>query len=71
MTGHRRLLMRPGRSLIIVAILIVGHGIAVYFVSSHMTLSAAALSSVLILIVIKHLGLLGALFALFRRRSRH
>ena len=71
MTGHRRLLTRSGISLIAVAILIAGHGIVLYFVSSHTTLSAAVLSSVIILVVIKHLGLLGALFALFRRRSRH
>jgi hypothetical protein len=71
MTGHRRLLTRPGIILIAVAILIAGHGIALYFVSSLTTLSAAVLSSVIILVVIKHLGLLGALFALFRRRSRH
>lgn len=71
MNGHRRLFMRPGISLIAVAILIAGHGIILYFVSSHTTLSAAVLSSVIILVVIKHLGLLGALFALFRRRSRH
>jgi hypothetical protein len=71
MTGHRRLLTRPGIMLIVVAILIAGHGIALYFVAWHTTLSAAVLSSVIILVVIKHLGLLGALFALFRRRSRH
>jgi hypothetical protein len=68
MMGHRGLLTRPWILLITVAILIAGHGIVLYYVSSHTTLSAAVLTSVIILVVIKHLGLLGALFALFRHR---
>jgi hypothetical protein len=58
-----------------VATVIAGHGIILYYVSSHMTLSAAVVSGVIILLVIKHLGLaaalLGPLYALVRRRSRH
>jgi membrane protein YdbS with pleckstrin-like domain len=71
MTGHRRLLTRPWILLMAVAILIAGHGIVLYYASSHTTLSAAVLTSVIIFVVIKHLGLFGALFALFRHRSRH
>jgi hypothetical protein len=70
MTGHRRLLTRPWILLVAVAILIAGHGIVLYYVSAHTALSAAVLSSVIILVVIKHLGLLAPLFVLFRRRSR-
>jgi hypothetical protein len=36
---------------------------------SHVTLSAAVLSGAIILLVIKHVGLLGPLYALFRRRG--
>jgi hypothetical protein len=53
-----------------VVALIASHGIILYYVSSHTALSAAVLSGVTILVVIKHLGLLGPLYALFRRRSR-
>lgn len=51
-------------------ILIAGHGIVLYYVSSHMALSAAIVSGVILLVVIKHLGLLGPAYALFRRRAR-
>jgi membrane protein YdbS with pleckstrin-like domain len=53
-----------------VVILIAGHGILLYYISSHMALSSAVVSGVIILVVIKHLGLLGPLYVLFRRRSR-
>ena len=42
-----------------VAVLIAGHGIILYYVSSHLALSAAVVSGVIVLVVIKHLGLLG------------
>jgi hypothetical protein len=44
------------------------HGAMLYYVSSHATVSIAAV--VVILIVIKHLGLFGPLLAWFRRRRR-
>jgi hypothetical protein len=53
-----------------VIILIASHGIFLYYISSHMALSAAVVSGVIFLMVIKHLGLLGPLYLLFRRRSR-
>ena len=53
-----------------VVILIVGHGIPLYYILSHMALSVVVVSSVIILVVIKHLGLLRPLYVLFRRRSR-
>jgi hypothetical protein len=39
--------------------LVAGHGIILYYFSSHMALSAAVVSGVIILFVIKHLGLPG------------
>jgi hypothetical protein len=53
-----------------VVILIAGHGILLYYISSDMGPSAVVVSGVIILVVIKHLGLLGPLYVLFRRRSR-
>jgi hypothetical protein len=66
-----RLLIRPWMLLVGLAVLIASHGVILYYVWSHMALSAAAVSGVIILIVIKHLGLLGPLYARFRRGSRH
>jgi hypothetical protein len=71
MTGHCHLLRRPWILLVAVGILIAGHGIVLYYISSYTTLSFAVLLSIIMLVVIKHLGLLAPLFALFRRRSRH
>jgi len=46
-----------------------GHAIMLRDASSHMMLPNAALASVIIIFaVVIHLGLLGTLFALFRRR---
>jgi len=53
-----------------VVILIAGHGIVLYYFASHVTLSAAVVSGAIVLVVIKHLGLLGRVYALFRRRAR-
>ena len=71
MTGQHRLLRRPWMLLLAVAILIAGHGIVLYYISSHAALSASVVLSVIVLVVIKHAGLLAPLFALLRRRSRH
>lgn len=65
MKGHRP------RTLILLAgavLLIAGHGFILYYASSHIAVSAAAVSGLVILVVLKHLGLLGV-HALFRRRS--
>ncbi len=48
--------------------LLAGHGVILYYVSSHVMLSAAVVSGAIILLMIKHVGLLCPLYALFRRR---
>jgi hypothetical protein len=48
--------------------LVAGHVVLLYYGLPHTALSAAVVSGVIVLIVIKHLGLLGPLYALFRRR---
>jgi hypothetical protein len=70
MIGNSRLFTKPWILLVAAAILVAGHGIVLYYISSLMTVSVGALASAIILVVIKHLGLLGPLLALFRR-SQH
>ncbi|MGH7628759.1 MAG: hypothetical protein ACREOF_05115 [Gemmatimonadales bacterium] len=53
---------------VLVIVLLAGHGVILYYMSSHVILSAAVLSGAIILLMIKHVGLLGLLYALFRRR---
>ncbi|MGI8519142.1 MAG: hypothetical protein ACR2MC_00795 [Actinomycetota bacterium] len=53
---------------LLVIVLLAGHGVILYYVSSHVVLSATVLSGVIILLVINHVGLLGPLYALLRRR---
>lgn len=57
--------------LAVVAIaLIAGHGVALYYLSSHVAASAAIMSAVVLLIIAKHLGLIGALHSWWRSRLR-
>ena len=56
--------------LAIAVVLMAGHGIILYYFSSHLALSSAVVAGVIVLAVIKHLGLLGSLYGLLRRRSR-
>jgi hypothetical protein len=53
-----------------VVVLIAAHGAVLTFVSSHTGATTAVLSGAIVLVVIKHLGLLGPLYALFRRHFR-
>ena len=68
MRAHGRLRARAWMLPLAVIILIAGHGIILYYFSSHVALSTAVASAVIILVLIKHLGLLGSAYALFRRR---
>jgi hypothetical protein len=49
-----------------VGVFVAAHGAILYYVSSHATLSIAVIA--VILVVITHRGLLGALLTWFRRR---
>jgi hypothetical protein len=71
MKGHSRLLTRSWTLPAGAVALIAAHATILRYVLPHAALSAAVVSGVVILVVIKHLGLLGSLFALFRRQSRH
>jgi hypothetical protein len=65
---HGRALTRPWMLVVGAVLLIAGHGF-LYHALSNMTLPVVVVSGVIILIAIKHLGLLGLLYARFRRRS--
>jgi membrane protein YdbS with pleckstrin-like domain len=51
-------------------VMLVAHSVVMYYVLSHTAMSAAVLSGVIVLIAIKHVGLLGPLYALLSRRPR-
>jgi hypothetical protein len=48
-------------------VLLVGHGVILYYVVSHVSLSAAGLSVAIVLLLIKHMGLFSRVHALFQR----
>lgn len=71
MKGQDRPRVRPWMLLALVGIIgLVAHSVVLYYVLLHTSLSVAVVSGVIILVVIKHVGLLGPLYALFRRRAR-
>ena len=66
MRTHNRLWMLLGGALILIA----SHGVILYYVSSHLALSATVIAGVVVLVVVKHLGLLGPLYATLRKAWR-
>jgi len=69
MTRHRLSKIRLWIVLLGVAVLVAAHGVILYYAASHTALPFALASGVLLLVVVKHLGLFGPVFALVRRRS--
>lgn len=69
MKGYGRLLGRPWTLLLGVAVLIAGH---VLFFNRlwHAGASLAVVSGLGLLMIAKHLGVLGSMHSLLRRRSR-
>ena len=57
MNTRRRLWTLLAGAMIVIA----GHGVILYYFSSHLALSAAVITGVIVLVVVKHLGLLGVL----------
>jgi len=62
--ARRRVWILP----VLLVVLLAGHSVILYYGSSHRMLTAAVLSGAISLLVIKHVGLLGPVSALFRRR---
>ena len=69
MKGHRRPLTRTRMLLVAAVVLIPAHIILPYLLS-HTVLSAAVVSGVIALMVVKHLGLIGVLLGPFRAHFR-
>jgi hypothetical protein len=63
MNTHKRLWMLLAGAIILIA----GHGLILYYFSSHLALSATAITGVIVLVIVKHLGLLGPLYAIVRK----
>jgi hypothetical protein len=62
--GARLLLLLIGAAL-----LVGSHGFALYWLSAHAALSAGMMTGVVVLALLKHLGLLAPISAMFRRRQ--
>ena len=70
MKGHSRSLTRPWMLPVGVVVLIAGH-VILFNHLRHAGVSRAVVSGLALLVIAKHLGVLGPLYTLFRRRSRH
>jgi hypothetical protein len=57
--------------MLLVAAGVIGHSVVLYYGLAHAALSAAVVSGLIGLILIKHLGLFGPLYALFRWKPWH
>jgi len=68
--GHSLPRGRIGVVVALGVVLIAGHGAILCYASSHLAVSAGLVSGLILLIVIKHLGLFGQAYALFRLRWR-
>ncbi len=70
MKAHGRPRIRHWILLVLVGVIgLAVHSVILYRVLPHTALSAGVVSGAIVLIVLKHLGLFGPLYALFRRRS--
>ena len=54
----------------VVLSVIVGHGLVLYHLSSYAAASTAIVSGLVLIVIAKHLGLIGTLHAWWRRRLR-
>lgn len=63
------LVMKRAWLLPVVVILVAAHGFIFYRIASRLTLILAV--GLVVVVLAKHLGLLGGIYAAWRRRSRH
>jgi len=68
MKTHGRTFARPWMVLLAVVALLAAH-VAMYKILRHTALSAAVVSGLVVLVVVKHLGWLSPIYAWFRRQS--
>jgi|SoiMethySBSTD1v2_1073268.scaffolds.fasta_scaffold43651_5 hypothetical protein len=69
MNGHGRLFARSWILALVLVAFIAGHGI-LFYVLSHRLLAASVASGLILLVMIKHIGLLSPLYAVLRRCLR-
>lgn len=62
-----RIFDRSWTMIAAVVILLAAHGLALYFLR-HLALSAAVVSGIVVLVIVKHIGAFSSLYALFRKR---
>ncbi len=67
MSARGRLFVHASILVAGAVVLIAAHGIVLRYLSGHAALPAAAVAGVVILVVVKHLGLIGVLSAKFWR----
>jgi len=70
MTGHNRTPTSRSLLLVLAVVLIFSHALVLRYALQHRSLSAAMAVGVVILVVMTHVGLLGRLYALLKRRFR-
>jgi hypothetical protein len=69
MKTHSHVLLRLALPLLVVA-LIAAHGSVLYYIGSHAALSATVIAGIVVLLIVKHLGLLAPLVGWVRKRAR-
>ena len=55
--------------MVLLLVLLAGHGIILAYVSSHLMLSGGLLLGVMVLVLARHLGLLAPALAVFRKHG--
>jgi hypothetical protein len=68
---HRLAFRRAWLLPLVLVLLIAGHGLILSFASSHVAVPAALLSGIVVVLVIRHLGLLRRLWEKLRDRHRN
>jgi hypothetical protein len=62
-------ILKNGWALLLAGLLVAGHAIVLYRVSSHVAWTVGL--GLILLVLFKHLGLLGSIYGFFKRRFRH
>ena len=69
MIDFSRRFRHPAVLIVAVVLLLAAHSIAFYFMR-HLAISTAMVSAMVVVVLIKHLGMLSPLYAWLRRPSR-
>jgi hypothetical protein len=67
---RRRFRLRSRLALSAIGLAVAAHLFVLYKISAHVTLSAELLAWAAIVLLVKHLGLFGSAYTLYRRRLR-